>query len=505
MTELRRFEPNIKSLGEIAAFLGADVKDAFENLEIHGICSNSQTIEEGDLFLALPGTKTHGGAFLPSAVERGARAVLTDIAGSELSSVRDSAIPVLVVPNPRSQSGYLADWFHNSPSQNMYLAGVTGTNGKTTTTYLLNQIWEQADFESGLMGTIGISIGEDSFSATHTTPEADVVHTVLSVMNERHVRAAAMEVSSHALVQHRIDGVRFAAAGFTNLSQDHLDFHGTMENYFQAKKSLFESNIAERAFINIDNEYGVRLAKEISIPVSTFSLTTKKATWHVDSMTKSHQGWDLRIRGEGGVLIEGQFNLPGEHNLENLLLAIAIAADSGVDPLVIGKALTKLKGAPGRLERIERGQKFIALVDYAHTPDAVERVLASLRGFSSEESKTRIIGILGCGGNRDAGKRPLMGKALRNACDVAIFTSDNPREEDPTEILRSMTTGIELNDTALVIVDRREAIATAITTANDGDIVVVLGKGHESGQEINGVKIPFDDRDELASAIEALT
>ena len=505
MTELRRFEPNTKSLGEIAAFLGADVKNAFESIEISGICSNSQTVEEGDLFLALPGTNTHGGAFLPSAVERGARAVLTDIAGSELSSVRDSAIPVLVVPNPRSQSGYLADWFHGSPSQSMYLAGITGTNGKTTTTYLLNQIWQQADFDSGLMGTIGISIGDDSFPATHTTPEADVVHTVLSVMNERHLRVAAMEVSSHAIVQHRIDGVRFAAAGFTNLSQDHLDFHGTMENYYQAKRALFEANIAERAFINIDNEYGVRLAKEVSIPVTTLSLSSKKATWCFDSFTKSQRGWELSIRGEGGVLIEGHFNLPGEHNLENLLLAIAIAVDSGVDPLVVGNSLNKLKGAPGRLERIERGQKFTALVDYAHTPDAVERVLASLRVFSNDAGNSRIIGVLGCGGNRDAGKRPLMGKALRSACDIAIFTSDNPREEDPIEILNSMTRGIQLDDSALVIVDRREAIATAITIANDGDIVVILGKGHESGQEIKGVKVPFDDRDELASAIEALT
>jgi UDP-N-acetylmuramoyl-L-alanyl-D-glutamate--2,6-diaminopimelate ligase len=502
MTELRRFEPNTKTLGEIAAFLGADVKNPFENIEITGICSNSQEIEEGDLFLALPGVKTHGGAFLPSAVERGARAVLTDIAGSELSSVRDSAIPVLVVPNPRSQSGYLADWFHASPSQSMYLAGITGTNGKTTTSYLLNQIWHQADFDSGLMGTIGISIGDESFPATHTTPESDVVQTILSVMNERHVRAAVMEVSSHAIVQHRIDGVRFSAAGFTNLSQDHLDFHGTMENYYQAKRALFEANIAERAFINIDNEYGQRLSSEISIPTSTLSLSNKKATWHFDSMIHSTGGWELSIRGEGGVLIEGHFNLLGEHNLENLLLAVAIAFNSGVDPLVIGNSLTKLKGAPGRLEKVLSGQKFVALVDYAHTPDAVERVLGSLQRVSSE---TRIIGVLGCGGNRDASKRGLMGKALRKACDVAIFTSDNPRDEDPSAILQSMTEGIQLDDSALVIVDRREAIATAVATANDGDIVVVLGKGHESGQEIKGVKVPFDDRVELASAIEALT
>jgi UDP-N-acetylmuramoyl-L-alanyl-D-glutamate--2,6-diaminopimelate ligase len=500
MAEMQRFEPNVKTLGDIAAFLGADIAHDAEPIEITGVCSNSQKIENGDLFLALPGVKTHGGAFLPSAVERGARAVLTDIAGSELSSVRDSAIPVLVVPNPRSQSGYLADWFHNSPSRSMYLAGITGTNGKTTTTYLLHQIWKYARFESGLMGTIGITIGDEFVPATHTTPEADLAHTVLSVMQEQHVKAAAMEVSSHAIVQHRIDGLRFAAVGFTNLSQDHLDFHGTMENYFQAKRALFEPDIAEHAFVNIDGEYGARLVKEISIPTSTISMDNEKATWYCETLSRESTGWSLAIRGEGGVLIEGRFNLPGEHNIENLLLAVAIASHSGVDPLVIGNALQTLKGAPGRLESINRGQDFTVLVDYAHTPDAVTRVLSSIRNVEG-----RIIGVLGCGGNRDAGKRPLMGKALRSGCDVAIFTSDNPRDEDPETILKAMTDGIELDESALVIIDRREAIATAIATAHSGDIVVVLGKGHETGQEIKGAKLPFDDREELVSAIKALT
>ena len=500
MTEVRRYEPNTKTLGEIAAFLGAEIKNTSDSIEISGVCSNSQEIEDGDLFIALPGEKSHGGAFLTSAVERGARAVLTDIAGSELSSVRDSAIPVLVVPNPRSQSGYLADWFHCSPSRQMYLAGITGTNGKTTTTYLLHQIWEFARIESGLMGTIGITIGDDFYPALRTTPESDVVHNVLSVMSERHIRCATMEVSSHALTQHRVDGVKFSAAGFTNLSQDHLDFHGSMENYYQAKRQLFESQLSESAFINIDNEYGRRLSEEIAISTSTISLRNRKATWYCETMMSTKLGWDLSIRGENGILIEGHFNLIGEHNVENLLLAVSLAFHSGVDPIVIGHALKTLKGAPGRVEKIDRGQDFSVLVDYAHTPDAVNRVLNSL----TQESG-RVIGVLGCGGNRDAGKRPLMGKALRNGCDIAIFTSDNPRDEDPGLILKEMTEGIVLDDTAMVITDRREAIATAIATANAGDIVVVLGKGHETGQEINGEKFPFDDREELERAIEALT
>jgi UDP-N-acetylmuramoyl-L-alanyl-D-glutamate--2,6-diaminopimelate ligase len=499
MTNLRRYEPNTKTLGDIAAFLGGEIKNASDLIEISGVCSNSNEIEDGDLFIALPGEKSHGGAFVTSAVERGARAVLTDIAGSELSSVRDSAIPVLVVPNPRSQSGYLADWFYGSPSQQMYLAGITGTNGKTTTTYLLHQIWQYARIESGLMGTIGITIDKDFYPATRTTPESDVVHNVLSVMAERHIRCATMEVSSHALTQHRVDGVKFSAAGFTNLSQDHLDFHGSMENYYQAKRQLFEPQLSESAFINIDNEYGKRLSKECALPTSTISLRNKKATWYCESLQREPIGWDLSIRGENGVFIEGQFNLVGEYNVENLLLAIALAFHSGVDPLVIGNSLKTLKGAPGRLERIDRGQDFSVLVDYAHTPDAVTHVLKSLKPETG-----RIIGVLGCGGDRDAGKRTLMGRALRDGCDIAIFTSDNPRNEDPASILKSMTQDIELDDSAMVITDRREAIATAIASAHAGDVVVVLGKGHETGQEIKGEKFPFDDREELESAIEAL-
>ena len=501
MTEMQRFEPHCKTLGEIAAFLGANISSDDENLEITGISSNSHSINDGELFLALPGLKTHGGAYLPSAVERGARAVLTDIAGSELSSVRNSAIPVLVVPNPRSQSGYLSDWFHGSPSRSLYLAGITGTNGKTTCTYLLHQIWQQARMDSGIIGTIGITIGKDKFPATHTTPESDAIHSILSVMEERHLRAAAMEVSSHALVQHRVDGVRFTSVGFTNLSQDHLDFHGTMENYFLAKRSLFEPDLADVAFINIDSQYGLRLSKEISIPMSTLSMRNKKATWYFENFNWGSGGWIISIRGEGGVLIEGKFLLPGEHNLENLLLAVAMAFHSGVDPLVIGNSLNSLKGAPGRLERVEYGQDFIALIDYAHSPDAVERVLHAVRSMTEH----RVIAVLGCGGNRDSSKRALMGAALRKGSDVAIFTSDNPRDEDPDDILKAMVAGIKLDDSALVIPDRREAIATAVATAFTGDVVVILGKGHETGQELKGVKLPFDDREELIHAIEALT
>lgn len=499
MAEIRRFTPITKGLGEIASFLGIEIDPSATKVQITGISSNSQTIQSGELFLALPGATTHGGAYIPSAVERGARAVLTDNAGLGHSSGLNPAIPVLVVPNPRSQSGFLSSWFYGDPSAQMYVAGITGTNGKTTTSYLLNQIWTYAKIESGLIGTVGIKIGAESFTATHTTPEADVVQTILSVMNERNVRAVAMEVSSHALTANRVDGVRFSAAGFTNLSQDHLDFHGTMEEYFQAKSKLFESQLSDHAFINIDNEYGARLVAETQIPVSTISVHDPQATWRYESIENQPGGYRVAIRNEGGALIQGSLNLLGEHNLENCILAVAIAMHSGVDPIVIGNSLSTLTGAPGRMERIERGQKFIALVDYAHTPDAVKKILHTAKNIQHN----RIIGLLGCGGNRDSSKRPLMGRALFDGCDIAIFTSDNPRNESPTTILNEMTKGLELGKNHHVIADRATAIDFAISIAEPGDLLLVLGKGHESGQEINGVKLPFSDQAEIIRAIEA--
>jgi UDP-N-acetylmuramoyl-L-alanyl-D-glutamate--2,6-diaminopimelate ligase len=499
MAEIQRFEPITKRLGDLASFLGIELSADFLGIEITGVTSNSQSIEAGDLFLALPGVKTHGCAFLPSAVERGARAVLTDNAGADLSSDLNPAIPVLVVPNPRSQSGFLSSWFYNSPSNQMYVAGITGTNGKTTTSYLLNQIWDYADISSGLIGTVGIKVADEFFAASHTTPEADAVQRILSVMNERHLRNVVMEVSSHALVQNRVDGIRFSAAGFTNLTQDHLDFHGTMEDYFQAKSRLFDPIMSEHAFINIDNQFGERLVREVAIPTSTISKHDRKATWHFQSIESHSRGYDVAIRGEGGVLIEGSLNLIGEHNLENCILAVAIATHSGVDPLVIGNSLNSLTGAPGRLERIELGQEFVALVDYAHTPDAVAQVLKTVKNVEHR----RVIGVLGCGGDRDSSKRPLMGRALYEGCDVAIFTSDNPRSEKPEAILSEMTQGLDLKGNQHVIHDRAQAIEFAVSIAEPGDIVLVMGKGHETGQEMNGVKLPFSDQVELRRAIEA--
>jgi UDP-N-acetylmuramoyl-L-alanyl-D-glutamate--2,6-diaminopimelate ligase len=308
-----------------------------------------------------------------------------------------------------------------------------------------------------------------------------------------------MEVSSHSLELKRMVGSHFAIAGFTNLSQDHLDFHGDMESYYKAKRRLFTHEYSELGFINIDGEFGRRLFGESDIPAVSISRFDKSATWHFTSTVNVATGVEFTIRGRDGILIESRTTLHGGFNLDNLLLAIAIAYECGIDPLEIASITPSLVGALGRLEPVSIGQNFTALVDYAHSPDAVSNVLSAVREFTAG----KVIAVLGCGGDRDASKRPLMGKALADGCDVAIYTSDNPRSEDPSEILRQMTTGLAINGQSAVIEDRAAAIQAAVNIAGPGDTVLVLGKGHESGQEISGVVTPFDDRLHLAAAIEA--
>jgi UDP-N-acetylmuramoyl-L-alanyl-D-glutamate--2,6-diaminopimelate ligase len=305
-------------------------------------------------------------------------------------------------------------------------------------------------------------------------------------------------VSSHAITLERIRGSHFAVVGFTNLSQDHLDFHKDMEDYFQAKAKLFTFEYADLAVINIDDAYGKRLAELTQLPVVTLSRLDTKASWHYVSITSDYVGASLSIRGSGGILIEGKTQLHGGYNYDNLLMAVAIATESGVDPIDIAAILPTLTGAVGRLESVRLGQNFAALVDYAHSPDAVTRVLET----AAEISDGRVIAVLGCGGDRDKTKRTLMGQALRDGADIAIYTSDNPRSEKPEEILVQMVLDIDVVPPSEVIVDRAQAIRAAVNLAQAGDVVMVLGKGHEKGQEINGTIHEFDDRIELAKAIE---
>jgi UDP-N-acetylmuramoyl-L-alanyl-D-glutamate--2,6-diaminopimelate ligase len=441
----------------------------------------------------MPGANRHGAEFAGQAVKSGAVAVLTDAKGAELVS----GVPVLVVADPRRVAGHVAALLYNEPMRDLASIGITGTNGKTTVSTLIYQIFEAADRDCGLIGTIETRIGKDTVESSRTTPEATDLQAISAVMRERHMRHLVMEVSSHAMVLHRMQGAHFAFVGFTNLSQDHLDFHGDLESYFSAKAKLFTYDFADQAVINIDSQYGSKLASLTELPVISLSRVNTKATWHFAEIEQSGKQVHFKIRGSGGILIESSTKLRGGYNLDNLLMAVAIAVESGVDPIDVAAAIPALTGAAGRLEEINVGQDFSALVDYAHTPDAVTSALESIREFTTG----KVIAVLGCGGDRDSSKRPLMGQALIQGCDIAIFTSDNPRSENPSEILKEMVGSSKVSDPARVIEDRKSAIEYAVSLAENGDTVAILGKGHELGQEIAGKKFDFDDRKVLAQAI----
>jgi len=467
---LRPIETFEVSLESICSLIDGEIIGD-SSIQVSGLSQSSKHIQPGDLFIALPGENFHGAEFTPDAIAKGAVAVLSDSLGAS----KIKGLPVIISNNPRRAAGVVSAWFYREPMRDLYSVGVTGTNGKTTVTTLLHQIMTGAGRESGLIGTVETLIGSEAIESVRTTPESSEIQALSAVMRERHMRNLVMEVSSHAMALERIRGSHFAVVGFTNLSQDHLDFHKNMENYFAEKAKLFTFEYADLAVINIDNEYGVKLAEQTELPIVTLSRLGTTANWHYTKISRDYIGAHVAIRGTSGILIEG-----------------------GIDPLDISAILPTLSGATGRLEAVALGQNFIAMVDYAHSPDAVSRVLET----AHEITDGRVIAVLGCGGDRDSSKRQLMGKALHEGADVSIFTSDNPRSEKPKDILVQMVLGLDINEPSAVIEDRTQAIKAAVDEAKGGDLVIVLGKGHEKGQEINGAVLPFDDRIELARAIE---
>ena len=487
-----------RSLASFASTVGATSALSASELEkigVTGVTSSSADVEPGDLFCAFAGEKVHGASFAQDAIKSGAVAVLTDAEGAKM--IKGS--PVLVVANARKSAAILTSWFYGEPMRDLFSIGITGTNGKTTVSTLCHQIFQSAGQETGLIGTVETRIGNEVLSSTRTTPEAAELQALVATMRERHCRNLVMEVSSHAIALERIRGSYFTAVGFTNLSQDHLDFHGNMENYFAAKSKLFTYEYADQAFINIDDSYGQLLADKTELPVQSISRFNENATWHYTRIEEGIAYSDVSIRGVGGILIDSRTTLRGGFNFDNLLMAVAICVESGIDPMDIQTLIPHLVGAVGRLEPVNLGQNFTALVDYAHSPDAVSRVLAAAR----EMTEKRVIGVLGCGGDRDASKRNAMGQELSLRSDIAIFTSDNPRSENPQTILEQMTSGLKISEPSAIVQDRTKAIELAVNLAQPGDVVIVLGKGHERGQESAGVVHPFDDRLVLAHAIEA--
>ena len=496
---MRPFSHSTLNLAKVAGVVSAtsELSEAeLAKIDISGVTLNDAQVEPGDLFIAIPGANRHGAEFAMSAVGKGAVAVLTDSVGA----AHANGVPVLVVADPRRSAGDIAALLYNEPMRDLASIGITGTNGKTTVSTLIYQIFEAAGRDCGLIGTIETRIGKDAVDSLRTTPEATDLQALSAVMRERHMRHLVMEVSSHAMVLHRVQGAHFALVGFTNLTQDHLDFHGDIESYFAAKARLFTYDFADQAVINTDTEYGARLADKTELPVITLSRLNPQATWHFTDIDTSGKQIHFKVRGSGGILIESSTKLRGGYNLDNLLMAIAIAVESGVDPIDIAAAVPALSGAAGRLEEVSVGQSYSAFVDYAHTPDAVSNVLESIREFTTG----KVIAVLGCGGDRDSTKRPLMGQALLQGCDIAVFTSDNPRSESPALILKEMVGSSTVSEPARVIEDRKSAIEYAVSLASQGDTVAILGKGHELGQEIAGKKLDFDDRKVLAQAIAGL-
>ena len=468
---------------------------------LSGLTLDSRSVKPGDLYVALPGARVHGGAFCADAVASGAVAVLTDPDGRARAVA--SGVPVFVLADPRARLGEIACWVYGDPSARLRLIGVTGTSGKTTSTYLIESGLRMAGHKTGLIGGVELRVGEDRLASSLTTPEAPDLQALFAVMAERGVTAAAMEVSSHSLALGRVGGTAFDVAVFTNLSQDHLDFHADMEDYFRAKASLFMPPVI--GVVNTDDSYGRKLAAAALVPVTTFSPSGRgEADWRAVDVRSGADGSTFRLIGPGGIEADVSVGLAGVFNVANAVGALVALVEAGIrlEDAVAGVAACP--GVPGRLERVpSAGLGVTAFIDYSHKPGAVEAVLRSLRPVT----QGNLIIVLGCGGDRDKAKRPMMGAAAASLADVAILTSDNPRSEDPLGILAAMLGGVlsvPRGERARVIVepDRAAAIEQAVALAAAGDVVVVAGKGHETGQYVAGSVLPFDDRQVTAEALE---
>jgi UDP-N-acetylmuramoyl-L-alanyl-D-glutamate--2,6-diaminopimelate ligase len=461
-------------------------------VEVSDLTYDSRRVGPGTLFVCVRGMSSDGHDFAGAAVEAGAAALVVE-------RPLGSGVPELEVPDARAAMPPLAVRFYADPTAELRLAGVTGTNGKTTTAFLIRSVLEGSGVQCGLLGTIREVIGGRMRDAVRTTPEAIDLQRTFREMLDGGDRACAMEISSHALVLGRADGVRVEVAAFTNLTQDHLDFHADMEEYYAAKRLLFTGVEGRReppviSAVNTDDAYGRRLIGDlagIETRLLTFSPTGGEAdlSAHEIDFDAGGSRFSLRLGGREHAV---ELPLVGHFNVENALAALALAVGLGIEPEQAIAALAEAEPVPGRMEPIDEGQRFGVIVDYAHTPDSLENVLVAARRLTSG----RLISLIGCGGDRDSSKRPLMGRAGAELSDLVVVTSDNPRSEPPGQIIEQVLAGIADRSSALVEEDRRSAIALALAEAGEGDLVVIAGKGHEQGQEFaDGHKIPFDDRE----------
>ena len=482
----------------LATLAGATVLGSPGQNPVTGITLRAQLVVPGDLFAALPSLgsgRPHGADFAGIALTAGAVAVLTDPAGAHRVALAGATVPVLVHPEPRSVLGALSAHIFGNPSTQLAVLGITGTSGKTTTAFFLEAGLRAAGLVTGLLGTVALRIGEQHLLTREgTTPEAPDLQALLALMVERGVTHLPMEVSSHALALGRVAGTTFAVGAFTNLSQDHLDFHADLEDYFAAKSTLFDGRAAAEV-VCIDDAWGQRLVTDKTV---TVSLAAGQATWHAADIVAHRSGsQSFRVLGPGGFDQRATVRLPGPFNVTNALVALAVAHASGADPQLVLRGVATAE-VPGRMQRVDAGQSFLAVVDYAHKPAAVAALLDAMRA----QVPGRLLVVLGCGGDRDTGKRLLMGAEAARHADLLVITDDNPRSEDPAVIRAAMLAGARTGPAEVVeIADRAEAIAHAVTRAGPGDAVIVAGKGHETGQHVRGVTYPFSDTEVLAAVL----
>ncbi len=528
LEEVRGLVHGVKGVQGVQGAVGEPSSQVEEgsSVGITGVSLDSRTIRPGDLYAALPGYRTHGATFAAEAVAAGAVALLTDpdgartIAALGLAALGLAAdglaadglgaegrgVPVLVCASPRQVLGAVAARVYGRPADHLALVGITGTNGKTTTAYLVESGLRHLGVTAGLIGTVETRLGSRRLPSARTTPEATDLHAIFAMMLEEGSTAAVMEVSSHALRQYRVDGAVFDVALFTNLSQDHLDFHPTMEDYFGAKALLFTPEHARRGVICVDDAWGARLALEATVPVET--LTARPDT--IADWTVRQGDWPhFTLDGPVGRL-ELQCHLPGEFNVVNTAMAAVALLALGHDPAAVSRAMAREPVVPGRMERVAatspRGDDPRTIVDYAHTPDAVDAALRALR----PTTPGRLVVVLGAGGDRDRGKRPAMGAAAARWADDVIITDDNPRSEDPAAIRAEVgagAAGAVHQGTCENVEGRAAAMARAVeiarrATPSADNTVLVLGKGHETGQDVAGTIHAFDDRDALRAALD---
>ncbi|MBA4299576.1 MAG: UDP-N-acetylmuramoyl-L-alanyl-D-glutamate--2,6-diaminopimelate ligase [Cyclobacterium sp.] len=464
-------------------------------IRVSSIVFDSRNVMARSAFVAIAGTQVDGHEFIATAQKKGATVIICEKLPEEITE----GITYVQVVNSAKALGIIASNFFDNPSQKIKVVGVTGTNGKTTTVTLLHQLFVAMGYSTGLLSTVENKINEEVIPATHTTPDAVSVQALLRKMVDEGCTHCFMEASSHAIVQERIAGLKLAGAVFTNITHDHLDYHGTFDEYIKAKKKLFDELPKDAfALVNGDDRRGSVMLQNCKAAHHTFALKTS-ADFKAKIISNTLEGLELDINGK-----QIWFRMIGAFNAYNLLGALGVAALLGEDEDEVLRALSAIRGAKGRFDRISIGG-IIAIVDYAHTPDALDNVLKTINGVRT--GNEQLITVVGCGGNRDKTKRPIMAKLAVSESNKAIFTSDNPRFEDPMAILREMQAGVGLSEIrkTLTIEDRREAIKTAVMLSKKGDIILIAGKGHEDYQEIQGVKYHFDDAEVVTEILEQLT